>query len=381
MNKRLHELDSLRGLASLTVVLSHFMLVYDFNFQDTQMLGLKANWFKHTPLHLFWAGGEAVILFFVLSGFVLFLPFTKLHTFSYKEYIIKRLFRIYPASIVAVLVALSLYFVQLENSRVIDSLWINSMWDKDISTFNVFSDLLLIGYGGSGLNPVLWSLIHEIRLSLVFPIIAYLVSKFDWKKVIIGAGSVSFAGFVAANIFGLHNTSIIVTLAYSIVFVVGALLAKYRTSILEKVKDMKWGFKLIFLFVGLLFYTAGWIIDGQSFMHNNFTLAWATTIGSSVFIIISLASARISGILESKFIQFFGRISYSVYLYHMIFLLFFLKIGWTLSVPVSLFLTFLASVAVATLSYNYIELPAISAGSKLVKILGTNINQANTIVK
>ncbi|WP_391557554.1 hypothetical protein [Robertmurraya sp.] len=51
MNQRYVELDSLRGIAATTVVLSHIAIVlpelYVFNK------------FKNTPFHIFWAGHEA----------------------------------------------------------------------------------------------------------------------------------------------------------------------------------------------------------------------------------------------------------------------------------------------------------------------------------
>lgn len=67
MNSRFDQIDSIRGLAALSVVISHLSLVIP-NVYIVQKL-------KNTPLHIFWAGHEAVILFFILSGFVLALPY------------------------------------------------------------------------------------------------------------------------------------------------------------------------------------------------------------------------------------------------------------------------------------------------------------------
>ena len=59
MSKRIKELDSIRGLAALTVVFGHFCL----------MLPSLPNSIKFSPLRFLWAGGEAVIVFLCTKWF------------------------------------------------------------------------------------------------------------------------------------------------------------------------------------------------------------------------------------------------------------------------------------------------------------------------
>ena len=68
---RLTELDSLRGLAALSVVFAHYLHVFPVGGEVDRMAHVATR----TPLYLAYAGHEAVILFFLLSGFVLALPF------------------------------------------------------------------------------------------------------------------------------------------------------------------------------------------------------------------------------------------------------------------------------------------------------------------
>lgn len=99
---RIRQLDSIRGLAALTVVLQHCLFVFPLLFNDTsgQQHFWLLNIFKYSPLHLFWSGSQAVFLFFLLSGFVLSLPFYRAQSVSYPAFIIKRICRLYLPYIV-----------------------------------------------------------------------------------------------------------------------------------------------------------------------------------------------------------------------------------------------------------------------------------------
>jgi len=73
---RYTSLDGLRGLASLVVLVHHCFLIspqlaaaVDSN--GTGPFESWVWWVTFTPVHLLWAGQEAVIVFFILSGFVL----------------------------------------------------------------------------------------------------------------------------------------------------------------------------------------------------------------------------------------------------------------------------------------------------------------------
>jgi peptidoglycan/LPS O-acetylase OafA/YrhL len=68
---RYTQLDSLRGLAACTVVFCHATNVLPAVYDDPG----RAWWLTETPLGLLRAGSAAVDFFFVLSGFVLALPF------------------------------------------------------------------------------------------------------------------------------------------------------------------------------------------------------------------------------------------------------------------------------------------------------------------
>ena len=81
---RIKELDSIRGIACLMVVLFHYTTRYSISF-NTQ---------KTTALLDFKYGGLGVSLFFMISGFVIYLSINNVK--DAKTFFIKRFIRLYP---------------------------------------------------------------------------------------------------------------------------------------------------------------------------------------------------------------------------------------------------------------------------------------------
>ena len=97
---RLQQLDSLRGLAACSVVLCHATNVLPAVYDDPRRLW----WLTETPLALLRAGHAAVVFFFVLSGYVLVLPFLK-GPVSYPSFVVRRLCRIWIPYVTAMIAA------------------------------------------------------------------------------------------------------------------------------------------------------------------------------------------------------------------------------------------------------------------------------------
>ena len=112
--KRLEELDSLRGLAALTVVLRHLCNLWlDDGMYSASEHSRDAFIFLTYP---FAPGHSAVLLFFILSGFVLALPFIAGKAQSYPVFATRRIFRIYaPYLVVLCIAVLGDYFLHGQN--------------------------------------------------------------------------------------------------------------------------------------------------------------------------------------------------------------------------------------------------------------------------
>ncbi|MCT7487110.1 acyltransferase family protein [Aliarcobacter cryaerophilus] len=132
-----NEFDFLRGLAAITVFMSHSLGVYDM---------------KTFPFTLISDGHAAVILFFVLSGFVLMYQSLNSNYNSY-AFVIRRFFRIYPAfififnkydnpkillSILLILMFLPLIFKSVSLFQYIPIFYLGALYAKYFTRINDF---------------------------------------------------------------------------------------------------------------------------------------------------------------------------------------------------------------------------------------------------
>jgi peptidoglycan/LPS O-acetylase OafA/YrhL len=197
--RRLGSLDGLRGVAALIVVFCHCILVAPVllsAYIDPTLIskGSWAWWAAFSPLHLLWAGREAVLLFFVLSGFVLTLPFVRGWSAGWISYYPKRLLRLYLPVWGAC--ALFLIWVALfpRNFTSADPAWLQLQM-PNLTAEAIRADLILLP-GAGGNNPVLWSLTMEVIFSLALPLyIAFVrfLPKLNWLKLALLLGLLAFS--------------------------------------------------------------------------------------------------------------------------------------------------------------------------------------------
>jgi peptidoglycan/LPS O-acetylase OafA/YrhL len=375
---RFVELDSLRGLAALTVVFHHFLLaapaiyfailpVYDPSVRRTST---ALNFIVFSPLHGFWSGTEAVVFFFLLSGFVLSLPFFDCSV-GYPAFVIKRICRVYLPYLSAVGVAIGLASVFSRGGIAGLSPWFNTIWTTPLSPGLLLGHLGLIGNFRNGVfDPVLWSLVYEMRISLIFPFLMYAVVRLSWRWTLGGAVALSIAGPF------LSSSDWVRTLEYIPMFIIGALLAKHRVALASTVAGLSQRRLVFVTCVAILTYTyVWWLLPFSPVLHPNIGLTharivdeWTTTIGASIFVMLAIGSARASRALRHKGLVLIGRISYSVYLFHAIMLftiiyLLYPRLPILLIWPMALG----ATLAISLVSYRYVEVPGIQLGRLLTE--------------
>ncbi len=370
MVQRIKELESIRGLAALSVVIYHCLLVFPLFERDT--FGLNQFWLlnllKYSPLRVVSAGYQAVLLFFLLSGFVLSLPFYAGKAGSYSSFLVRRICRIYLPYLGAV--GLAVVLDALCSRHGIDALsgWFNRAWRVTPEGGLIIQHLWLIGsFDSNEYDPVLWSLVQEMRLSLVFPLLMLAVNCYSWKFMLGVAVSVGGFGGFLFNLAPSYSADLLLTLEYAGLFIVGALLAKHRRALVRQYHRLpRWGHYVLFA-GAITCYTAAWWLYGIGWLRM-FTVVtdFIEASGAVVLLMLGLASSRVAGLLLREPLPFLGRISYSLYLYHAIVLLAAVNLLYgSLPLPCILLLAFFMAVLVAVVAHYSIEVPAIALGAVL----------------
>ncbi len=117
-----------------------------------------------------------------------------------------------------------------------------------------------------------------------------------------------------------------------------------------------------FLLAILLYMYEGLI--GEIKVLNNFILRdYVVAISACLFVIISLAVSTLSSLLRNKYLLYLGKISYSLYLYHIISLFSLIyMLHEILPLPIILIFSLVFSFILAMLSYIFVEKFAFRVG-------------------
>jgi peptidoglycan/LPS O-acetylase OafA/YrhL len=354
---RYQQLDSLRGLAALTVFIGHSI---------GTLINLKVlNQITPTPFSIFYNGYAGVMFFFVLSGFVLSLPFVNGDKpLSLTTFYTKRIFRIYPAFIVAIILSLVLKaFVYDKYVTAGPDLWVKQYWAWDwnnTSFKQILHTFLIIGpdFKTRLIDPPIWSLMVEVKMSVVLPFFILLVSRCN--------GMVNVILFFVLSALAYRYTGLQVSIFY-----LGVMLAKYKTYLLNIVNSWSVTVMLIVGVVSCLVYNAG--LEFLNYHATSYYVVFSNylpAIGSCFIILIVLANDKIGRVLTHRVFVFFGTISYSFYLLHFPMLIVTLscmsnRFAYGLNVGVGL--AFILSVSLAYVMVITIERPFQAMASRLVK--------------
>ncbi len=206
----LHYLDGLRGIASLYVVFVH------------------VEPYKGEQLPIFWLffekilryGGFSVVVFIVLSGYVLMLPVARSQnghlSGSLIDYIKRRSRRILPpyyaALFLSVFLAMTIFVLETFTSFQWNKVAGEGPFSPNFSLIDVLSHLLLIHNLSHStyltINPPMWSVATEWQLYFFFPLLLLpLWRRFGLLSVVIAAFVIGIAPFYLLNGFSMSSSS------------------------------------------------------------------------------------------------------------------------------------------------------------------------------
>ncbi len=319
---RLRSLDGLRGLAAFVVVVHHTLLTVPNlaeSYRGGSVHGMAARLFAFSPLHLIWSGGEAVILFFVLSGYVLCLPYAQGRTLSFVGYYPKRVARLYIPVFAAVAGAValrSLFWHPVPNG----SWWLN-LHAVRVSASDIVRDSTLVAGAGSPTINVLWSLQWEVIFSLLLPVFLFAIRAIRTRPLLL-LGTVFVSGSLGAT-----HPSLPMALLYLPVFALGTWMAIEHRSIGRVAQSVLRGrFHAEAGLVGtaacIALLTLRWTIRGWPPFPPRVAIAleavtWSSTlVGSALAIVLALYHERWQAILQNCVLQWLGARSFSLYLVH-----------------------------------------------------------------
>jgi len=108
---------------------------------------------------------------------------------------------------------------------------------------------------------------------------------------------------------------------------------------------------------------------GEINLLNNFIFRdYVVAISACLFVILSLAVSTLSSLLRNKYLLYLGKISYSLYLYHIISLFSLIyMLHEILPLPIILIFSLVFSFILAILSYIYVEKFAFRVGKYVTK--------------
>lgn len=360
------QLDSLRGLGALTVVLAHFQFLWA---TDAQPISTILNFFSDL-LESF--GYAALMMFFVLSGFVLSLPAVDGRPQPYLTFVTRRIFRIYfpYLAVLAASIAGALWL----HGIVTRSEWFNASWSEPVSRTLVLQHLLFLGvYDALQFDSPIWTLVHEMRISLIFPLLCGFVLRLKRRWSFAIAGGLTLFAVVAIKRPLYPNLSLADSFQYAGLFVLGIFLAREKSRLgawfrcRRRIERVVIGAASLWLFLFSIQLFTGVAVHALAFQRSLLHVSqWLAAFGAGGLMIVSLNSESCTRVLSWRPIHFLGQISYSLYLWHLVVLLYCVHLFYG-KAPLwaILCLAFILSIFVSWYFYRWVVVPSIQLGRRL----------------
>jgi peptidoglycan/LPS O-acetylase OafA/YrhL len=367
LDGRLDHLDSLRGIAALCVVACHFVIAFG-------LPGFPWLWTR-TPLHICWDGPAAVSFFFVLSGMVLSLRHFRatsapnLDGFHYAGYAIARVCRIwlpYLAILGLSVVAFRFSATGWKTDPAVTPLFAE-IWRTD-PTFRslirqAFDIRLAVPLDGTHqLVPQAWSLTVEVVMSLLLPL-AVVVAGRSTAWLLMGA-------FLATHLARVNG--------YVLHFAVGVALAKHFRDLVRWLESRP-ALRVILALCGWFFAAFNsleWHVEPLQSLNLGLDLQ---ALGSAILIAVASSSPGVRAWLSRGLIHHIGKISFSLYLIHMIVLICVTpRLMHAMSGVAPMFVwwiglgfTVVVSLLLSDPLYRVIETPTAALGKRLSELSGS----------
>jgi peptidoglycan/LPS O-acetylase OafA/YrhL len=296
------EIDGLRFIAISTVIVYHLSAFWDafntYNYPENPIYSFL--------FYIFRQGSIGVPLFFVISGFILGLPFAKYHInnekkVSIKNYFLRRLTRLEPPYLLVMSVMFFAYVYVVQKYPF--DLGLSSYFSSIFYSHNYIFEKMPL------LNSVAWSLEVEVQFYILAPILAYLFiikSQFLRRSVII---ILIVLTSLIDIYFSFDFKSLINSIEY---FLIGFLLTDLYISKTKLLTKTSFDNLICLVFFGILFYST------KNISISTYELIFIDLIKlASIFFLYNyiLFNGALK-FLSWKIITNIGGMCYSIYLLH-----------------------------------------------------------------
>jgi peptidoglycan/LPS O-acetylase OafA/YrhL len=317
---------------------------------------------RFSPFRLLLNGRSSVIFFFVLSGFVLAYGIWRGdQPTRFGRFVLRRLARIYVPYLAAGAVAIATMLLLQPHILPDTAITFNAMWPSPITWPTAFGHLALLGSAdANSVNTPSWSLVYEIRISLLIPAFCFLAGRFGNVFFVSSLGCFAAVEFAIARL-GISRVpfeaegildNLLVTSHFAACFILGLFLARAAIDQAGWLYQMSIGRKVMLAAVAV----------SLLFIFRDDT----GSTGSAILILLALNTEAFQNLLRTPVLLFLGKISFSLYLTHTIVLQTIVRVLHDY-VPMWLSLvgTLFAVIPIAVLFYFLVERPALQLSKKI----------------
>jgi peptidoglycan/LPS O-acetylase OafA/YrhL len=363
---RIAALDGLRGVAALMVLLHHVLLTLpDFANAEWRVPGATTHgvveWLLiRTPLELAWSGEARALLFFVLSGFVLALPWLDGRNLPYGSFLLHRFCRIYPPYIIAMAAAAAASFALGGHRLANASIFFNQLgWAFPISWKTIPSVVAVLDNQHSRyLNEAIWSLVWEVRVAFIFPLLMLPVVRWGNRGI-----ALVFATILVLNPVAAHAPSISPPLNdwrsifyFAQFFMLGVTVAANRSTIAAWFARQGPASGPLLLAAACVVCWIPWPIEDERMV----------ALGAAGVLAVAAGSAPVQSWLSARPLLWLGQQSYSLYLTHLLVIMT-TVILFRGAVPVWACVAMVPACIVLAWAYRrWVEIPSVALAQQMI---------------
>ena len=361
----LRQIDALRGWAILLVFFFHAWGISGGSSASEPSL-----WFSYVA-----AGRTGVTLFFVISGFLLSIPWLRamqspdIPMPSLKNYYAARVLRIVPLYYLAVLTACI----------------VSGSWDTGFKAFT----FQVVGFEVFPFSVVWWTLVTEVQFYLLLPLLIWLLAGGAKRRMIFLLVLVFWAATYVSQV--LDNPSDEKVRSYLLTKSLfgrlpAFLLGMFSAWIFVRARQVpmlsaNWISGVGAVAILLALYVNGMVLQhsvslgewrSESNWHQHHT--YEAILWSIVVLVLTLTKPFFYGVLINPVLAVVGKISYSLYLWHVPILFYLMypakeRLGAAFSQSLTFYLLTFAALSLSLLAslftYKYVELPGLNLKRRL----------------